>query len=201
MPLNLEITDAKKERRSANLDGYIAAGSIPHKKLESLTGRLSYSQTSIFGRFGRAMMQPLYRKCYADYYDPDISGQMILNFQWWADIVRHAKPRTIYPRRKTPQMVIYTDAATETMVMAANVFDVRIYKRTKRMEACRKTKAASWRGRICKEQNANLICVLEMDPAVLTVSDKSLDLDNKCITYYIDNNAAKCGLIKADSEV
>ena len=100
-------------------------------------------------------------------------------------------PRDIYPRRKTPQMVSYTDAAAETMIMVANVFDVRIYKRTKRTEVCRKIKADPWRGRICAEQETDLICVLEMESAVLTVSGKSMDLDNKCITFYIGNNAAK----------
>ena len=40
-----------------------------------------------------------------------------------------------------------------------------------------------------------------MAPDVLTVSGKSLGLDSKCIAFYIDNNAAKCGLIKADSKV
>ena len=98
------------------------------------------------------MMQPLYRKCYADFYDPDISGQMLLNFQRWADIVGNAVPRAIYPRRKTPQVALYTDAASETMIMAANVFDVQIYKQTKRMEACRQIKADPWWGQTCIEQ-------------------------------------------------
>ena len=48
MLLRLELTAAKKEKWAAHLDRYIATGSIPHKELESLTGRLSYSQTSIF---------------------------------------------------------------------------------------------------------------------------------------------------------
>ena len=39
-----------------------------------------------------------------------------------------------------------------------------------------------------------------MASAVLTVADKSLGLDDKCIAFYIDNNAARCGLIKADSK-
>ena len=52
MILQLELTDTKKEKWAAKLEGYIAAGSIPHKEIESLTGRLSYSQNSIFGRFG-----------------------------------------------------------------------------------------------------------------------------------------------------
>ena len=87
------------------------------------------------------------------------------------------------------------------MIVAANVFDVRMFKQTKRMGDCRKIKADPWRERTFAEQETALICVLEMDSAVLTVSGKSLDLCNKCITFYIDNNAAKCGLIKADSNV
>ena len=113
----------------------------------------------------------------------------------------NATPRNINPRRRAPQMAIYTDAASETMIMAANVLGVRIYKRTKRMEACREIRADPRRGRICAEQETNLSCVREMAPAVQTVADKSLDLDNKCITFYIDNDAAKCGWIKSESKV
>ena len=84
--------------------------------------------------------------------------------------------------------------------MADNVFDVTAFKKTKKMEACRKVTADPWWGRTCAEQKTNLICALVMASAVLTVADKSSDLDRKCITVYIYNNAAKCGLIKSDSK-
>ena len=49
------------------------AGSISHREPESLAGRLSYPQKSIFGRFGWTMAQPLYRELNTDFYQPELS--------------------------------------------------------------------------------------------------------------------------------
>ena len=49
------------------------------------------------------MAQPLYRKFYSDFYDPEISGRVMLNFQWWADIARHAAPITIHRVGRRPE--------------------------------------------------------------------------------------------------
>ena len=46
----------------------------------------------------------------------------------------------------------------------------------------------------------NLIYGLELLDIVLTTADSSLGLDNKNITYYIDNNNAISDLVKADSK-
>ena len=48
--------------RSALIGEFIEARSISHKQLEKLVGRLSFTQTSVSGRFGRALLRPLNRK-------------------------------------------------------------------------------------------------------------------------------------------
>lgn len=75
-------------------------------------------------------------------------------------------------------MAIYTDSPSETVRMAADVSDVRIYQQSIRMEACRKIKAAP-----------------------CAVAGKSLGLGNKYTTFYIGNNEAKCGLTISNSKV
>ena len=54
----LELTDSEKMNRSRRIDEYVADGSIHHKELDSLTGRLSYARTSRFGRFGGKRRTP-----------------------------------------------------------------------------------------------------------------------------------------------
>ena len=73
---------------------FLAAGAKSHEELDSLSGKFSFSQTSAFGRFGRAMMQPLYRKLYAPYYNPVVSasGQMFL--EWRAAALPRIRPRS-----------------------------------------------------------------------------------------------------------
>ena len=122
MLLSIDVTDVKKEGRASRIGEFLVIERIPHKDLESLTGRLSFSQTSIFGRFGRALIRPLYRKLYGYYYDGSISGPGRIILQWWSGLLKALRPRTIYPRKSSPDIVIFTDAATTTMIMASVVF-------------------------------------------------------------------------------
>ena len=56
--LTVDLVEEKKSLRADRLEEFLRICHILHKELESATGRLSYSQTSVFGRFGRGMMQP-----------------------------------------------------------------------------------------------------------------------------------------------
>ena len=50
------------------IDEILTLGKIQHKPLEKLIGKLVYTQTSVFGRFGRAMLKPLYTKLHTHPY-------------------------------------------------------------------------------------------------------------------------------------
>ena len=52
------LTGGKKQRWATRIGEFLSSGRIRHKESGSLTGRLSFSQTSIFGRFGMAMTHP-----------------------------------------------------------------------------------------------------------------------------------------------
>ena len=137
MLLPIDLTDGKKAAWDARIDEIIKAGEIPHGELEALTGRLSFSQTSIFGRFGRAMMHRLYRKLYAGFYSATLTEGDLVNLDWWDGLLRSVRPRIIYPRRSTPQKVAITDAATETMIAAAIVFDKATFDTNRHASICR----------------------------------------------------------------
>lgn len=82
MCLSFDLPESKKALRSQRISDFIKAGWIPHKKLESLTGRLPSSQTPIFGRFGRGAAHPLYRKLHAVYYHGVLSPVDISLLPW-----------------------------------------------------------------------------------------------------------------------
>ena len=94
-------------------------GVITHDQLESLIGRLSFSQTSIFGRFGRPMMTQLYNKLNARRYHPILSTNEIRIPQWWRTALINLASRTVRPQRGRPDWVVFTDAATSTSIIAA----------------------------------------------------------------------------------
>ena len=62
MILRIFLPEDKILDCSALIDEFIAARSISHKQLGKLVGRFPFTQTSVFGRFGRTRLSPLHRK-------------------------------------------------------------------------------------------------------------------------------------------
>ena len=198
MLLPIDLTDGKKAAWDARIDEIIKAGEIPHGELEALTGRLSFSQTSIFGRFGRAMMHRLYRKLYAGFYSATLTEGDLVNLDWWDGLLRSVRPRIIYPRRSTPQKVAITDAATETMIAAAIVFDKATFDTNRHASICRGGVRAApvWETLF---KITNLIYGLELTATVLTTDDPLIPLDGQCVANYLDNNNSLAAPVRADS--
>ena len=73
----------KNAKWASIIRGVLAAGRIAQNELESLTGKLSVSQTSIFGRFGRFVVKPLYRKHYGPYYQTPMKDRGWISLSWW----------------------------------------------------------------------------------------------------------------------
>ena len=123
MALSFSLADEKKSLWAARIGEFLKVGRTIRKELESLTGRLSFSKTAVFGRCGRGMMQPLYRKANAAYYQPEITNADRLVLEWWTAMLREAGPRRVVSHNPIPDKIVYTDAATETMIIASVVFE------------------------------------------------------------------------------
>ena len=144
------------------------------------------------------MTQPLYRESNAPFYQAELTDNDRLIFQWRAGILRQNLPRLVASRRKWPGLIIYTDAATETTITASLVFDRAGFCQTGEILAVRTEVVSAERIELFLD--ANLIYGLELLGIVLTTAGSSLDLGNKSITYYIDNNTAISALVQAGSK-
>ena len=187
--LRVKLPGDKKNYCSDRIEDFLHAGSVTHKELESLVGRLSYSQTSIFGRFGRAMMHPLYRKLRSGYYQPKLSGVDTSILQRWKEILIATRPRIVRKRRNTPHNILYTDAETGARVIAAVLFGRDEFTRTGTIEACRGITVSGERVKILPPKC--LIYGLGMLAIVHAAVDHSSPIDGQCVTLYIDNNGSK----------
>ena len=160
---------------------------------------MSFSQTSIFGRFGRALMQPIHRKLKAPVYQGELARPAIKVFQWGAGVLRTVCPRRVSPRLNTPHIIIYTDAATSTRIAPIIVFDKPEFRAHQVIRACRGMYAdAKW---IELPDEARLIYGLQMLSVVQTAADPSRPIQGKCITFYVDRKSSLGSLVKADSKI
>ena len=84
----------------------------------------------VFGRFGMGATQLLYWKENASFYYPAISlsGRIVL--EWWAAMLRGAKPRRVISHNPFLGETSYKGAATETMIVSSVVFGKRKFDAT-----------------------------------------------------------------------
>ena len=66
--LRISLPNGAATRWEIVIAPHISSGKILRSELGKLIGRLSFSQTAIFGRFGRAILRPLYNKLTGKYF-------------------------------------------------------------------------------------------------------------------------------------
>ena len=96
---------------------------ITSKHLEKIIGKLSFTQTSAFGRFGRTLQIPLRDKLRDRPYSEILPPRAINILLWWDQAITTHIARTVDIKPKFPEYVIYTDAATSARITAALVFN------------------------------------------------------------------------------
>ena len=107
---------------SALVRSFTGAGTIRFQELESLVGKLGFSQTCLFGEFARIQLRPLYRKLYDRSFSPHLTSDELSNLAWRADVLSELNPRIPRGCQRTPDWVLFTDAATSTNIFAAVLF-------------------------------------------------------------------------------
>ena len=198
MCLRIDLTPEMKQLWADRIRFCINNGRVQAKEMESLTGRLSFSQTSAFGRYGRAMMHRLYRKANSAFFGARLSALDVRRLEWWEGVLRPHTDRSVATFKTEPDMIIYTDAAAETMIMEGLVFARSSFpKEGTILEGRTLVADQSWVDIFIK---TTLIYGLELLAVVQIAADRSVPLGDKSITFYVGNNNALIALTKADSK-
>ena len=93
------------------LDQAIDTKAISHATLESLVAKLRFAQNSIYNRFDRTQIQPLYAKRYSFPYYDRIHGLTLRTFKWRTACLPGISERVIGLPNRYPDVFIYTDAS------------------------------------------------------------------------------------------
>ena len=170
----------------AQIREFASLGRIQHKDLESLIGKLSFTQTSVFGRVGRAMMAALYQKVNAKFYDPVLSDRELTTLRWWPNAILNMTPRLTRARPPQTDIIIYTDAATTAQIIAAVLIDPRSFRTTLTTSAVISAKVGPHWGKLFDETSE--IYGLEMLAIFAILFDPLSDLSGPNIVFFVDNN-------------
>ena len=196
--LRIFLPDDKITAWSACIDEFIASRSITHKQLAKLIGRLSFTQTSIFGRFGRTLLRPLHKKLRQHPFEGRFSPGELSLLAWWSASLRASRPRIVYLKSPRPEYIIYTDAATSTAMLAAIVIDVASFESDPHFAAVIDEEADKvWFDTFLE---TNLIYGLEMIAVIATMFVLRKFLSGRNVIFYVDNLNTKDSLVKGYSD-
>ena len=112
-------------------------GRICHKGLEKLIGKLSFTHTPVFGRFGRTILNPLRGNLMERPFSEQLSDGERDILMWWAQSIRETVPRIVQIKHDRPEYVIYTDASTSAGVVASLSINVEGFSHSPSFEILR----------------------------------------------------------------
>ena len=194
--LSICLTREKATNWRALIVDFLKEGRISHQALESIIGKLGFSQSAMFGKFARSQMRVLYKKQHRKIYCAILSEQEKAVLNWWCAVLTELKPRVARQIVHTPDFVIYSDAASTHVRIAAILFkggstgppiiELLVKGRT----------PLFW---IRMFHSTNLIYGLELLALLAFIYMNRFVLRNKSVNIYIDNNNALCALIRGDS--
>ena len=198
MTLEVPLPADKKTKWVDAITRILDIGVITHDQLESLIGRLSFSQTSIFGRFGRPMMTHLYTKLNAIRYHPVLTTKEVRILQRWRTSIANLASRAVRPQRDKPDWVVFTDAATSASIIAAVAINRDEFANNERIRQVYATKTGEYWVRLF--ETTNLIYGLEMLALLATLYIPNTPLRNQNATFHIDNKNAFGAVVKNNSK-
>ena len=105
------LTRKKNLRWADQLAQDIKDRSIDHASLDNLIGKLSFAQTTVFGKFVRPLDQPLYGKLHESPYRSELDSSLIATMRWRMGALMSAQARAVSPRPRFPKFIVYTDAS------------------------------------------------------------------------------------------
>ena len=105
--------------------GWASKGASPHKDLGELIGKLSFTQTSVFSRFGRALLMPLRDKLKVRPFAAMLSADEIDIIRWFVKLLSGGISRICFFKSHRHEVIVYADAETSAIIVASIVIDVK----------------------------------------------------------------------------
>ena len=193
MELRVSLPVEKGGKWSSAISLTLAEGKISAHALERIIGKLSFSQTCLFGKFARTQLRPLYKKLYRHHYVATLTPRETTTLIWRPSVLAELKPRIARGLGRCPDFILFTDAATRTPLIAGVLFrpsSRRVLQLTKGRVP------SSWLRRFHRR---NKIFGAEFLAPLAFLWTHGRLLRNSACTIYLDSNNAIASLLRGDS--
>ena len=128
-------------------------GTITRQELGSLIGKLSFLKTSIFGSICRSIMAPPHGMHNSPNPHPLISEMVRMSLQWRVMALPDMKPRIAGPQAEVADATVFTNAATQAMIVAAVTMDGPLFTQNQTVADVRSETLRPYWGNLFDETN------------------------------------------------
>ena len=193
--LGISLPPEKAAKWATAIASLIKARSVSHQQLESLIGKLSFSQTQLFAKFARTQLRPLYQKLHRKVYNARLTDLELHTLRWWEVTIRSLTPRRVCTLPKSVKWILYTDAATNPPRICALLFEGTT-STTQLWGEWASDVPIAW----CNIfHRTNLILGLELLALVAFFEQLAPRLSGQSVWVYVDNNNVLAAVTRGDS--
>ena len=180
-------------------DQVLASGEFPHHVALSYRGKLQHAEGQFFATIAALMMPEVRARAGGSCPGKDCSPGIKKEILWSKSFLSTAEPRILLAGDPRPPVLIFTDAALEgqqddTATYGAIIFDGG---ESEFFQGSFKPEHLA----VLQKETKKVITVLEVLPAVAAASLWKERLLHRRTFFFIDNDAARAGLIKVHSSV
>ena len=181
----------------------LEAGKLKNSEADILKGKMEFSNSQIFGTMGALARHYLNRNACAQSIDPRIDGELEWSLKWWAKHFENPKPRTVPLGKFRKPVVIFTDGACEPADTEENYGLVAGYggimcdTEDCALEAFMGSVEGPLMADLTKGgEKIQMVGQSELVPCIASRMIWRDRLEGRLIIHFIDNDAARCALIK-----
>ena len=199
-PILFHLTDARRAELEGLIEHPMRSWRLTPRQAARLCGKLQYTQSQRWGKFGACMLAPLRARAAAEGHQRGEFGTtsgLAECLRWWRVVLPEAPPHTIpCDYAELPTFVLYTDGEGETRGVGCGLWKQRAGAWSPRLaygklpaEALRPDRALT----------GHEICEIELGAVVVAVRTWREILRDSLLIIFVDNDAAKDALVRGSS--
>ena len=199
MKLTISLDQEKSFRWIELISDILKSPHIDHSSLDKLIGKLSFAQTTIFGKFARTLAQPLYDMLNAQPFCGDITDELRVNLRWWRHALASIRSRIVSFRPPSPHFIIYTDASWSDKKGKGRIAALLFEQSSGRLLETLSSEAPSRLAKLFLDANSSAIYGLELFALVAAFAVWQARLAGLQVTAFVDNDPASNGVVKGSA--
>ena len=199
--LGVSNTQRRTDELCDFISGVLVAGFLSPAAAAMLAGRLGFAGAQAFGKSGVAHLGPV-RAAGRAGAPVRVRGQLEFALRWWRLFLRSAGPRLLHLWSAAPPLTVFTDGACEESLHGVGAVIADQAARVLEAFGCRMPDEVVHR-LFAVTGSRQIIAQLELAPVLFALWRWAarFRVPGRRVIFFIDNDAARYGLIRGSSPV